>query len=57
MGPYPGERPRCEGMEVQAIWLADWLLAGGWWMGWILRLVETGIDSPPRVIDVIRAAW
>jgi hypothetical protein len=21
-------------------------------MGWVLRLVETGIDSPPRVIDV-----
>jgi len=22
-------------------------------MGWVLRLVETGIDSPPRVIDVM----
>jgi hypothetical protein len=22
-------------------------------MGWVLRLVETGIDSPPRVIDVL----
>lgn len=22
-------------------------------MGWVSRLVETGIDSPPRVIDVI----
>src|SRR6201999_4192742 len=26
---------------------------GGSWMGWILRLVDTGIDSPPRVVDVI----
>jgi hypothetical protein len=25
-------------------------------MGWILRLVETGIDSPPRVIDVMDIA-
>ena len=22
-------------------------------MGWVLRLVETGIDSSPRVIDVV----
>jgi hypothetical protein len=27
----------------------------GWglWMGWVLRLVETGIDGPARVFDVI----
>jgi hypothetical protein len=25
-------------------------------MGWVLRLVETGIDSPPRVIDVMDIA-
>jgi hypothetical protein len=22
-------------------------------MGWVLRLVETGIDSPARVVDVM----
>ena len=30
-------------------------LVAGWgaWMGWVLRLVETGIDGPARVIDVM----
>jgi hypothetical protein len=29
------------------------VLAGGLWMAWVLRLVETGIDGPARVIDVM----
>src|SRR5579864_9226444 len=27
--------------------------AGGSWMGWVLRLVETGTDSRARSIDVL----
>jgi hypothetical protein len=33
--------------------LADRLLAGGLRMAWVLRLVETEIDDPARVIDVM----
>jgi hypothetical protein len=40
-------------MRTQAIWLADRLLAGGSPMGETLRLLETGIDGPARVIDVL----
>jgi hypothetical protein len=40
-------------MRTQAIRLADRLLAGVSRMGWVLRLVETGIDGPARVIDVL----
>jgi hypothetical protein len=26
---------------------------GVWWKAWVLRLVETGINRPSRVIDVL----
>ena len=47
-----GKRPKCGdrgASDMTGRSVAGW----GLWMGWVLRLVETGIDSPPRVIDVM----
>jgi hypothetical protein len=40
-------------MGTEAIRPAGLLSAGGSWMGWVLRLVETGTDSRTRSVDVM----
>jgi len=54
-GPRTGV-PRNWGEEDGSDMTAGLSPAGGSWMGWVLRLVETGTDNPARDVDVMKIA-
>src|ERR1700746_2164281 len=49
-----GDCPEIGGITADAIWPIGYFADRGLRMGWILRLVETGIDDQPRSVDVMQ---
>src|SRR4051812_27832668 len=55
-GPAPGQYGECPeigGWRREPYDRSGRLPAGGSWMGWVLRLVETGTDSRARSVDMM----
>src|ERR1700746_1178674 len=49
-----GDCPEIGGITADAIWPVGYFADRGLCLGWILRLVETGIDDQPRSVDVMQ---